>query len=89
MVIFPPLENYNGEGQELEQEQQIAYSKLFAGGFEMHYVPGTGAGDYTAYKEPYVRSLAEKLRVCLEGNHASFVKQPEDPSFLAYRDELE
>lgn len=66
VAILQPLESYNGECQQLDQEDLIACRKLFAGDFEIHYVPGTDNITYTAYKEPYVGVLAEKLRVCID-----------------------
>jgi amino acid adenylation domain-containing protein len=79
VAIFQPIDSYNCEGPELDREHHICLdvrrilcSKTFAGGFEIHYIPGSSEGDYTAYKEPNVRIFAEKLRVYLEGNHASW-----------------
>ena len=76
VAIFQPIDSYNCESPELDREPQIYLSsrsilcsKTFAGGFEVHYIPGSDAGDYTAYKEPNVRIFAEKLRVCLDRNH--------------------
>ena len=76
VAIFQPIDSYNCESPELDREPQIYLSsrsilcsKTFAGGFEMHSIPGSDGGDYTAYKEPNVRIFAEKLRVYLEGNH--------------------
>ena len=73
VAIFKPMESYQGYNdgcQELDRLDLIACHELFAGGFELHYVPGTEAVTYTAYKEPYVSTLAEKLKICLAGNHS-------------------
>jgi surfactin synthase thioesterase subunit/acyl carrier protein len=66
VAIFQPVENYNGEAPALDREHRIACSQRFTGGFELHYVPGTDILDFTAYQEPHVRVLGEKLRACLE-----------------------
>jgi amino acid adenylation domain-containing protein len=66
VAIFQPVENYNGKAPALDREHRIACSQRFTGGFELHYVPGTDILDFTAYQEPHVRILAEKLRACLE-----------------------
>jgi amino acid adenylation domain-containing protein len=66
VAIFQPIENYNGEVPALDREYRTVCSQRFTGGFELHYVPGTDILDFTAYQEPHVRVLAEKLRACLE-----------------------
>jgi surfactin family lipopeptide synthetase A len=66
VAIFQPVENYNGEAPALDREHRIACSQKFGGDFELHYVPGTDILDFTAYQEPYVQILAEKLRACLD-----------------------
>jgi amino acid adenylation domain-containing protein len=68
VAIFQTVEDYNGECPDLELDRQyrIDCSERFSGGFELHYVPGTDTPDFTAYKEPHVRVLAEKLRTCLD-----------------------
>jgi aspartate racemase len=44
-------------------DPQFGWSKLAAGGLEVHHVPGDHIG---ILKEPHVQVLAEKLRDCLE-----------------------
>ena len=66
VAIFQPMENYNGKAPALDLEHRTVCSQRFTGGFELHYVPGTDIIDFTAYQEPHVRVLAEKLRACLD-----------------------
>jgi hypothetical protein len=66
VAIFHPIENYHGECPPLNREHRTLCSHQFSGDFELHYVPGTDFVDFTAYKEPHVQVLAEKLRACLD-----------------------
>jgi amino acid adenylation domain-containing protein len=69
VVIFQPIEEYNGEFSELDRKQRLICHQLFGENFELYDVPGAEVPDFTAYKEPHVQILAEKLRICLGHPH--------------------
>jgi amino acid adenylation domain-containing protein len=77
VAIFRPLENYLGECQKLDRLDLIACNELFVGGFEIYYVPGTDAITYTSYKEPHVKTLAQKLQGCLDRDRTSPDLEPD------------
>jgi thioesterase domain-containing protein len=44
-------------------DRRLGWNEMAAGGLEVHVVPGSHE---TLFREPHVRVLAEKLRVCLQ-----------------------
>jgi thioesterase domain-containing protein len=50
------------------RDPQYGWSKVTEAGLEIHDIPGNHG---SMLKEPQVRSLAEKLRACLEQAQAS------------------
>jgi thioesterase domain-containing protein/acyl carrier protein len=73
VVLFQPLEGYIDELPILAQKIRMVQGKLFvpfAQTFEIHDVPGSDNVTYTAYIEPHVRILADKLKVVLNATEA-------------------
>ncbi len=66
VAIFQPIEDYDGTPPAIDRAHRQICSELFPGGFELHYVPGTDSSDFTAYREPHVRVLAQELLAALD-----------------------
>ena len=62
-AIFVHGDGPPGLGQPKEWGQYQGWGRLAAGGLEIEEVPGD---HISVLEEPHVRSLAERLRVCLE-----------------------
>ncbi len=83
VLYFKSLQDAQRNYEELEPKVLLNFMEIFSNGFELNYVPGNDGIDYTAYKEPHVQVMAERIKVAIDNTIESEIILEKIPSMLA------